>query len=293
MNTVWPNIEKHTGILFILPCIVFLLAMTIFPLIYSLFLSFNNWELAMGLPWEFCGLSNYVTIFAEARFWNAMKNMGYEFVFGVGAQLLIGMALAMLLNRAIKGRGIVVTLFLLPAMIAPIVVGTTFRMVYHYSYGPLNFILQILHIPPLNWLANPELAFPSIIIADTWEWTPFMMFILLAGLQSIPPELDEAASVDGATSWQRFRYVTLPLLKRTIIIAVLIRSMDAFKLFDLVVLLTQGGPGTASETLPYYNYLAGFKYFSMGYAAALAYIQLVVLVVLARIFLRYWRRGGS
>lgn len=247
----------------------------------------------MGLPRELTGFSNYVRLLGDPRFWNAMKNMAYELVFGVGVQLLIGLGLALLLDRTFKGRGAIVTLFLLPTMIAPVVVGTTFRMIYHHSYGPLNYVLQTLHIPALNWLANPNLAFPSIIIADTWEWTPFMMLILLAGLQSIPSELHEVASVDGASNWQRFLYITLPLLKRTIIIAVLIRSMDAFKLFDLVVLLTQGGPGIASETLPYYNYLVGFKYFSMGYAAALAYIQLIVLIIMAQIFLKYWRRGGT
>ncbi|MBW2123349.1 MAG: sugar ABC transporter permease [Deltaproteobacteria bacterium] len=280
-------------LLFILPCIVFLLAMTIFPLLYSLFLGFNKWELAVGLPREFTGLSNYGRLITDPRFWNAMRNMAYELVFGVGAQLVLGLGLALLLDRAFKGRGMVVTLFLLPTMIAPVVVGTTFRMIYHYSYGPLNYFLKAVNIPGLNWLADPKLAFPSIIIADTWEWTPFMMLILLAGLQSIPSELHEVASVDGASSWQKFLYITLPLLKRTMIIAVLIRSMDAFKLFDLVVLLTQGGPGIASETLPYYNYLVGFKYFSMGYAAALAYVQLIVLIILAQIFLKYWKREGG
>ena len=133
------------------------------------------------------------------------------------------------------------------------------------------------------------MALPSIIIADTWEWMPFMMIVLLAGLQSIPEELYEAAKVDGASRWQVFWFITLPSLKTIIVIAVLIRLMDTFKLFDLVTLLTQGGPANASETIAFYNYLTGFKFFNMGYAASLAYIQLAVIIIIANVFLRFLR----
>jgi multiple sugar transport system permease protein len=147
----------------------------------------------------------------------------------------------------------------------------------------------LLHISSegFNWLGSTKLSMPSIIISDTWEWTPFMMIVLFAGLQSIPVDLYEVARVDGASRWQQFWNITLPLLKPIIIVAVLIRGMDAFKIFDLVVLLTQGGPAGSSETIAYYNYLAGFKYFSVGYAAALAYIQLIIIIIIANIFLRF------
>ncbi len=241
----------------------------------------------MGFPPEFIGLANYIRLFQEARFWNAMLNIGKVLLFGVGSQFLIGLALAILLDRAIRGKTLLTTLFLLPMVIAPVVVGCTWRQIYHYQYGPLNYILQKMSFAPITWLSNPRFSLPSIIISDTWEWTPFMMVVILAGLQSIPDQLREAAAIDGASSWKIFTNILFPLLKPVMIVAILIRVMDAFKLFDLVVLLTQGGPGESSETITYYNYLVGFKHFSLGYAAALSYVQLVVIIVIANFFLRF------
>ncbi|UCG94933.1 MAG: sugar ABC transporter permease [Candidatus Aerophobus sp.] len=284
------GIRRFTPLFFILPCIVILLAVSIFPLVYSLWLSFNSWELAMGLPKRFIGLGNYIRLFQDIRFWLSMKNMGKVLLFGVGSQFLIGFALALLLNREFRSRTLVATLFLLPTMIAPVVIGCTWRQIYHYSYGPLNYFLQATRLSGgINWLADIKLALPSIIISDTWEWTPFMMVVLLAGLQSIPVDLQEVAAIDGASRWQIFWHITLPFLKPIIIVVILIRAMDAFKLFDLVVLLTRGGPGGSSETVAYYNYLSAFKHFSMGYAAAMSYIQLVVIIIIANFFLRFLR----
>lgn len=284
------NIEKHMPLLFILPCVIILLSVSVFPFIYSLWLSFNSWELGMGLPRRFVGFANYGRLFTDPRFWNSMWNMGKVLIFGVSSQFLIGLTIAMLLNRAFRARNLITTLFLLPMMIAPVVVGCNWKMIYHYTYGPLNYILRSLRLTEgINWLGSMKVAMPSIIISDTWEWTPFMMIVLLAGLQTIPLELYEAARVDGASRWQLFWHITLPVLKPIIIIAVLIRAMDAFKIFDLVVLLTQGGPAGASETVSYYNYLTGFKYFNIGYAAAIAYIQLAVIIIIANIFLRFLR----
>jgi len=244
----------------------------------------------MGMPKRFIGLGNYVRLFQDPRFWVSMKNMGEVLIFGVGSQFLIGFALALLLNRQFRSRTLVATLFLLPTMIAPVVVGCTWRQIYHYSYGPLNYFLQATRLSGgINWLADTKLALPSIIISDTWEWTPFMMVVLLAGLQSIPVDLQEVAAIDGASRWQIFWHITLPFLKPIIIVVILIRAMDAFKLFDLVVLLTRGGPGSSSETVAYYNYLSGFKHFSMGYAAAMSYVQLAVIIIIANVFLRFSR----
>ncbi|MHC4605143.1 MAG: carbohydrate ABC transporter permease [Planctomycetota bacterium] len=287
------SIEKRIPVLFVSPCVAVLLVVSIFPFLYSLWLSFNKWELGMGQRSPtFAWLNNYAHLFTDNRFWDSIENMAEVLIFGVGAQFLIGLGLALLLNRPFRGRRWVTTLFLLPMMISPVVVGCNWKMIYNYSYGPLNHILRIIGIGEgLNWLGSTHLALPSIIIADSWEWMPFMMIVLLAGLQSIPVELYEAAKVDGASRWQEFWYVTLPSLKTIIIIAILIRMMDTFKLFDLVVLLTQGGPASASETISYYNYLTGFKFFNMGYAASLAYIQLAVIIVIATFFLRFLRKG--
>jgi multiple sugar transport system permease protein len=293
----WANLtlrlERQIPLLFVSPCVLVLLAVSIFPFLYSLWLSFSTWELGMGQRSPtFAWLTNYAHLFSDARFWTSVENIAEVLVFGVGMQLLIGLGIALLLNRPFRGRSLVTTLFLLPMMICPVVVGCNWKMIYHYSYGPLNHILQMIGLERgLNWLGSTDLALPSIIVADSWEWMPFMMIVLLAGLQSIPEELYEAAKVDGASRWQLFWYITLPSLKTIIIIAVLIRMMDTFKLFDLVALLTQGGPANASETISYYNYLTGFKFFNMGYAASLAYIQLVVIIIIAIVFLRFLRKG--
>lgn len=244
----------------------------------------------MGFSRKFVWFANYGRLFTDPRFWNSMWNMGKVLIFGVSSQFLIGLTLAMLLNRAFRARNLITTLFLLPMMIAPVVVGCNWKMIYHYTYGPMNYILRLLRLTEgVNWLGSMKVAMSSIIISDTWEWTPFMMIVLLAGLQTISVELYEAARVDGASRWQLFWHITLPVLKPIIIIVVLIRAMDVFKIFDLVVLLTQGGPAGASETVSYYNYLTGFKYFNIGYAAAIAYIQLVVIIIVANIFLRFLR----
>jgi len=283
------NLEKHMALIFILPCVIILISISVFPFIYSLFLSLNSWQLATGGAKKFIWLANYGRLFTEPRFWNSMWNMGKELIFGVTSQFVIGLLLALALNRIFRTRSLITTLFLLPMMIPPVVVGCNWRQIYHFSYGPLNYILRLFHISNegLNWLGSVKLSMPSIIISDTWEWTPFMMIVLLAGIQSIPVDLYEVARVDGASRWQMFLHITLPLLKPTIIVVVLIRVMDAFKLFDLVVLLTQGGPAGSSETIAYYNYLVGFKYFDVGYAAALAYIQLIIIIIIANIFLKF------
>ncbi|RKY02343.1 MAG: hypothetical protein DRP54_01975 [Spirochaetes bacterium] len=277
------------ALIFILPCVIILISISVFPFIYSLFLSLNSWQLATGGAKKFIWLANYGRLFTEPRFWNSMWNMGKELIFGVTSQFVIGLLLALALNRIFRTRSLITTLFLLPMMIPPVVVGCNWRQIYHFSYGPLNYILRLFHISNegLNWLGSVKLSMPSIIISDTWEWTPFMMIVLLAGIQSIPVDLYEVARVDGASRWQMFLHITLPLLKPTIIVVVLIRVMDAFKLFDLVVLLTQGGPAGSSETIAYYNYLVGFKYFDVGYAAALAYIQLIIIIIIANIFLKF------
>lgn len=281
--------DWRIAFLFVLPVVVILLSTSIFPMIYSLYLSLCKWDIGMGGQRTFIGAANYLRLFSDARFFNSLKNTGRVLLFGVGAQFGIGLSLALLLNRNFRGRSLIVTLFLLPMMISPVVVGCIWKIIYHYQYGPLNYLLNIAKIPSVNWLGSGAVSPYSIVLADIWEWTPFMVITLLAGLQAIPDDLYEAARVDGANRWQVFSRVVLPLLRPVVIIAILIRVMDAFKVFDLVVLLTMGGPGQSSESVAFYNYLTGFKYFSMGYASAMSYFQLAVIVIIANIFLRSWK----
>lgn len=277
------------ALLFVLPVVVILLSVSIFPMVYSFYLSLCKWDIGMGGQRVFVGAGNYLRLFSDARFFNALKNTGKVLLLGVGTQFLLGLFLALLLNRSFRGRSLVVTLFLLPMMISPVVVGCIWKIIYHYQYGPLNYLLNRFGFRPVNWLGSGDVSPYSIILADIWEWTPFMIITLLAGLQAIPDDLYEAARVDGANRWQIFSSVVFPLLRPVVIIAILIRVMDAFKIFDLVTILTMGGPGQASESIAFYNYLTGFKYFSMGYASAMSYFQLAVIVAIANVFLRSWR----
>jgi len=277
--------------LFVAPVFLFLLVMTIFPLLYSLYLSFTSWQLAIGTPRQFVWFNQYVELMYDPRFWNSMLNTGYKILFGVGAQFFIGLGLAVMMNRDFKGKNIILTMFLLPSILAPVVTAVTFQMLYNYQYGPISWILRSVGLSRIDWVGSTTFSLPSIIIVDTWQWIPFMMLVMLAGLQSIPDRYYEAAKMDGAPRFHTFFFITIPLLTKSMVLALLIRIMDAVKLFDLVYVLTGGGPGTSSETVPLYTYLSGFKFFRMGYTAAMSYIQLIFLILLAQAFLKVWETG--
>lgn len=205
----------------------------------------------------------------------------------VGMEFGAGLGLALLLIRQIAGRKLFSVLFLIPMMVVPVVVGMVWRLLYHTSYGLVNFFLRLCRISPgVDWLGDASAALFAIIIADIWQWTPLMFLILLGGLLSLPKEPYEAAQLDGASATQIFRYVTVPLLKSIMAIALLLRTIDAFKMFDKIWMLTQGGPGLATENTPLYIYYKAFRYFDMGYAAALSYILLLIVSVIATFLLK-------
>ncbi len=287
--------RRSVGILFVLPAALTLLAITIFPLIYELRLVFMSWELTTNAPPQFVGLQNLGRVlFQDERFWASMRVTGTLIVLGVAIQLSIGTGLALLLSRlGGRLRTPLVSIFLIPVMIAPVVAGFQFRMIYHDQFGPLNYLIELITFGQWRgfaWIADPKVALFSILMTDVWQWTPFLMLIVLAGLQSIPLELYEAAEVDGASAWQMFWRITVPLLLPVVIIGILIRAMDSFKLFDIVYLVTGGGPGNVTETISFYTYLQGFKFFSLGYTAAMAFIQLIVITLIAQFFLRFQKR---
>lgn len=286
--------DKKLPVLFITPVVGILLTLAIGPLLFIFITSFTSWELVSMAPPQFVWFGNYASILVDGRFWNAMKNTLILLVGGVGLQLVLGLVTALLLNREFKLKKLVTSLFLIPITIAPVVVGFQWRVIYHESFGPLNYIIRALHLGNgFAWLADTRTALFSILVAEVWQWTPFVTIVLLAGLQSISPRVYEAANVDGATPWQVFRRVTFPLLKPTIIIVMLFRLMDVFKIFDLVFLLTGGGPGSASESVSLYTYINGFRYFSLGYATALAVIQLVIVTVICMRLVKMMKVGRA
>jgi multiple sugar transport system permease protein len=286
--------KRRVPILFVLPAAITLLSITVFPLIYELRLAFMSWELTTSTPARFVGLQNFGKIlFHDQRFWNSMGVTMRLIVFGTSIQLVVGTGLALLLNRLRRSRTILVSLFLIPVLIAPVVAGFQFRMIYHDQFGPLNYIIELVtggRWGGLAWIADPKVALFAVMFTDIWQWTPFLMLIVLAGLQSISPEMYEAAEVDGASRRQTFGWVTLPLILPVIVIGILIRAMDSFKLFDIIYLVTGGGPGDVTETISFYTYLQGFKFFSVGYTSAMAFLQLLVITIIAQVFVRFQKR---
>jgi multiple sugar transport system permease protein len=178
-------------------------------------------------------------------------------------------------------------------MLTPAAVAYGGRMLFNEGQGPLNDIIKFLGGPQVPWFSNPTLALPSLILLDTWEWTPFVMIVLLAGLQSLPPEVFEAARVDGASDWQSFRHITFPMLAPVSVTVILIRALEAFKLFDIAVVMTGGGPGTATEPVTMYAYQVGMKNGNLGYASAIAYALLIMVIISSTLFLRTMRRRAA
>jgi multiple sugar transport system permease protein len=292
--------RRYMGValLFVLPAFVLLLGITIYPLIRTVVLSFSSLELSVSPNERLIGLGNFIKVLTgDPRFWNAIKNTAILGVVGVAAQVVLGMIFALMVQHLGKFRTLWVTLFMIPIMIAPVVSGFQFRVIFNDTFGPLNYLIKNFSggaITPPAWTANPDTALLTIIMTDIWQWTPFMLLLMLAGFDSISQELLEAAKVDGASFWQLLFRIKIPLILPIIIIGILIRVMDSFKTFDLVVLLTGGGPGSSSETIAYYTYLNGFQFFSMGYTAALAFVQLVIIILISRMFLSIQKRqrGG-
>lgn len=324
-NRVW-----KTALLFVLPAFALLISITIYPLVRTLWLSVNQLELSVSPKETFVGLDNFGKVIGlrivsinpenprypegmgeltrftlgettyalvrgegDTRFFNALRNTAVLVVGGVTIQVLLGMGLALLASEMGTSRTVWVTLFLIPIMIAPVVSGFQFRVIFNDSFGPLNYLVRQFSgglIQPPAWTANPDTSLLTIMLTDVWQWTPFMMLLILAGLESISQEVIEAARVDGASYWQTLIWVKIPMLLPVLIIGILIRMMDTFKTFDLVVLLTEGGPGSSSETVAYYTYINGFRFFSMGYTAAIAFVQLIVIVIVSRVFLSIQKR---
>ncbi len=274
------------------PAAVLLLLITIFPLIYSLAVSFHVYDLRQDVLWNFVGLTQYGKILTDdARFWSALATTLRIGIAAVTIEFLLGFGAALLLYYPIRGRRVFTTLLILPVMISPVVTALIFRMMFHEKYGVVNGTLNTL-VTSLGWgnefaiLANQRWAVWAIILTDVWQWTPLMIMILLAGLQSLPAEPLEAAKADGATRLQVFWFVVLPLMRLPIFAAILIRFIDIIKIFDIPFILTGGGPGKATETISIYIYLLGFRYLRMGYATAVSYLLLILTVILTTIFIR-------
>jgi multiple sugar transport system permease protein len=270
--------------LFIAPALAVLLSLSIYPLIYSVTISLQQ-ETPGGVVW---GLGNFTRLASDSFFLTAMA---HTFVYAAAAltcEFLLGLGLALLLNSQIRGRGICRASLLVPMMLPAVVVGVVWRLMLNPNFGAINGTLKHFGIntESLTWTASPKLAMLSVIAVDVWQWTPFVFLVLLAGLQAIPQEPYEAALIDGSSRWQTFWHVTLPLLKPSILIVLLLRTMDLLRVFDQIFILTEGGPGFATETISLYIYRTAFRFFDFGYAAAMSFVLLALTNVISALYIR-------
>ena len=276
--------EKLLPYGFLSPTLLILGGVLLFPLIYSLFLSFHQWDMASGQAAEFVFLENYIELFKSIEFWNSVKLQLLFVVISVTIELIIGLAVALFLNKNFFGDKIVRALLLLPAFILPVVSGLAFRFMYNPQYGAINWFIKLIGLDPIPFLSKPKLAFVAIIVQDVWRMWPFMFMILYASVSTLPKAPFEAAIIGGANKWQIFRYVTLPLLKPSIITAIILRVLNALKAFSEIYVMTNGGPGNSTTVMSIYIYKNAFKFYDFGYSAGISYI-LVAIALIFSVFL--------
>jgi multiple sugar transport system permease protein len=270
------------------PSLALIALVIIFPLAYSFWLSFRNFDLSVGPDSEFVGGANYVeALIHDTRFINSIWNTAIIIGPSLVIELLVGLGLALLLSRIGRGRAIITALLAIPAMVSPVMAAMAWRMMFGVKYGAINNLGRQLGLIDVyfDWFSSPFISIVAIVLVEVWHNSAFMMLVLLAGLQSIPQELYDAGKADGAEGWRSFWYITLPLLKFTMVVGLMIRLIDLTKLFGLIFVLTFGGPGGATETVAFSTYLAGFNDFRMSYAAALSYVIVGGVLVLTLVFM--------
>lgn len=273
--------DRTLAYVLIAPTLAVLLALSIYPLIYSVKISFQSGS-------GNATLENFTRLVSDQFFLAALFHTFVYAAIALTIEFFIGLGLALVLNEKMRGRNAFRALLLLPMMLPPVVVGVVWRLMLNSNFGALNGTLKGFGISTetLTWTASPKLAMASVIMADVWQWTPFMFLILLAGLQAIPQEPYEAALIDGSNAWRTFRHVTLTLLKPAILIALLLRTMDLLRVFDHIFILTEGGPGFATETLSLYIYRTAFRFSNFGYAAAMSFVLLLITNLISAGYIR-------
>jgi multiple sugar transport system permease protein len=270
--------------LFIIPTIVFLIVFNIFPLIYSLGYSFTDFRASVNQPANFIGLDNYRELLGDAHIWNNFSVTAKYVLVSVAGQVLVGFGVALLLNRSIPFKGFITTLLLLPMMMSMAVVGLFWQLLYSPSWGIINYALGL---EDFAWLSNPDVALYAVAFTDIWMWSPFVMLLCLAGLSAIPQHLYEAASIDRASRWYTFTRITLPLVSPLLLIAIIFRTMEAFKTFDLAFIMSNLD---STELIAIRLYKLAFQEWQTGKSCALAYMVLIMVLAITNIYVKYLNR---
>ena len=269
--------ERNLHRLFPLPAVIFVAMLMVFPVLYTSYLSITNWNLTSGMPATFVGLDSYVRVLTEPRFLSAFARTFAFTFFAVAIEGVLGVATALILNRAFVGKSLAKLLLLLPLVATPVAIGIVFNLFYDPTIGLANFVLQSSGLPSGLWVSNANSVIPSLVLVDVWQWTPMITLIVLAGLAGLPEEPVEAARIDGASEWQIIRWVTIPMVMPVILTALILRLIDALKTFDIIFAMTGGGPGYASETLNIMGFKYSFEYFRMGQSAVILVVLFVVV----------------
>jgi multiple sugar transport system permease protein len=282
----WRQRERWVILLLLGPSILYLLAMSVYPTVYSLWLSVHNYTIYRPDMVSFAGLDNFTELLDKEVFAQSFWVTILFSLFSVTLEFGLGLAVAVLLDRKMAGIGLLRTLLIVPVLISPVGMGLTFRYILAPTYGLLTYLLQSAGIPTADWMASTTWALPAVILVDVWQWTPFVTLILLSGMQSVSVEVVEAAELDGLTEWQKLWHIVLPLIRPVAMVVLLIRLIDSIRVFDMIFVLTRGGPGTSTEVLSIYSYVTGFTEGDMGSAAALAWVTVAFVNILVFFFLR-------
>ncbi len=277
--------------LFILPAGIVVAAVIVFPWVFTLFMSLQDYR--VGSTMSFAGLNNYTRMLGDDRFlWSILRTL-YFTVLAVICPTVIGVAAAICFNKRFPMRGVARTIFILPMMATPVAVALVWTMMFHPQLGVLNYLLTSMGLPPSTWIYDSSTVIPTLVMVETWQWTPLIMLIVLGGLASLPQDPYEAAELDGASGWQCFRHITLPLVWPFIMVALVLRAVDALKAFDTIFVITGGGPGTSSETLNLYLYQQAFSYYDIGYASAIVVVFFVLVMLVTLLLMATRRKAGT
>jgi len=281
----WLLDPKRRGALLVTPAITILFFMNIFPLLWSFGLSFFNYKASSLKVPTFRGLSNYERVLTDEKVWDRFQTTALIVGSSVVLQLIVGFLLALMFAKAFPMRRLVLMLVLTPMMLSFVSVGVFFKLFYEPTFGIVSYVLNFFTTEKFVLLGSPEGAILGIVIADAWMWSPFVMLLVLAGLVSVPKYLYEAAEIDRASKWRTFWTITFPYIKSLLLLAVLFRTIETFKLFDIVYIITDGGPGGMTETIAVYLYRTAFQFFKTSQSSALAYIVLFIVIVLTNLYL--------
>jgi multiple sugar transport system permease protein len=281
--------RQRSYILFIVPALVVVGAVIVFPWLFTVWMSAFDWKIG-SVP-HFIGFDNYIKLATNQRFHEAIVHTLYFTALAVIVPLILGTIAALIFHREFPLRGLLRSIFTMPMMATPVAVALVWTMMFHPQQGVLNYLLSLVGLPPSLWVYSPTLVIPSLVLVEVWHWTPLVMLIVLGGLAALPIEPYESARLDGATEWQLFRYITFPLVAPFIVVAAVIRTIDAIKAFDTIYVISSGGPGTASETINLYLYLQAFAFYNVGNASAVVVVFFVLILALAMLLLYVRQRA--